>query len=302
MSERPTVFVGSSKEGLSAAQALQINLDHLAEVVTWNQGVFGLMSGGLESLFSALDSFDFAVFVLTPDDLTESRDVKSASPRDNVLLELGMFLGRIGRERTFAVFDRSAQLKMPSDLAGITLASFEPPNAGTWESAMGAASTQISNHIKRLGSRSSALKRDIASPNHSDLRLSEPAVMKLPAASSDSPPARDLPKYIIKSAQDYAAARNEIETQARSLLAQIILKVAHSAEAPSLSDLDAMSLSELTQVAQHYGKDPGPMLNINFLRHTVPKDDAKPWQLTKAQRDIDDAQAVLLNLQKIATS
>ena len=46
---------------------------------------------------NALDQFDFAVMILSPDDMTESRDQSYASPRDNVLFELGLFMGRLGR-------------------------------------------------------------------------------------------------------------------------------------------------------------------------------------------------------------
>jgi len=47
--------------------------------------------------------FDFAALVLTADDLTASRQVVSLGPRDNVLFELGLFMGRLGRSRTFVI-------------------------------------------------------------------------------------------------------------------------------------------------------------------------------------------------------
>ena len=56
----------------------------------------------LENLVAVLPKFDFAVLVLTGDDLTTSRHIKTASPRDNVVFETGLFMGRIGRERTFS--------------------------------------------------------------------------------------------------------------------------------------------------------------------------------------------------------
>ena len=82
---RPSLFVGSSTEGLRIAKALQVLLDHACEVTIWSQGVFGLGQGTLESLVLALDEYDFAVLVLTADDLVTSRDALSAAPRDNVL-------------------------------------------------------------------------------------------------------------------------------------------------------------------------------------------------------------------------
>ena len=70
--KRPKVFVGSSTEGLSIAKAIQLNLDHEyheCEVTLWSQGVFGLGRGTLEDLVREAGTADFAVLVLTPDDL-----------------------------------------------------------------------------------------------------------------------------------------------------------------------------------------------------------------------------------------
>jgi hypothetical protein len=153
---RPVAFIGSSAEGLPLAKAIQVNLEHACETIIWSQGIFGLSDGTLEALVSRLDDFDFAILVLTADDVSISREVKAPAPRDNVLLELGMFIGAIGRERTFAVVDRSSKMKLPSDLAGITLAEFEPPSKGNAQSAVGAASTKIEAAIGKLGIRPAA--------------------------------------------------------------------------------------------------------------------------------------------------
>jgi predicted nucleotide-binding protein len=98
---RPSVFVGSSSEGLNVARNIQALLDRECEVKLWDQGVFGLSTGTLESLVLALDEFDFAILVLTPDDMILSRGQEHPSARDNVLFELGLFMGGLGRPRTF---------------------------------------------------------------------------------------------------------------------------------------------------------------------------------------------------------
>jgi hypothetical protein len=149
--KRPSVFIGSSSEGLKIAKNLQLLLDHSCEVTIWSQGVFGLSQGTLESLVLALDDFDFAVLVLTPDDMVNSRGTTGSAPRDNVLFELGLFMGRLGRNRTFILYDRSEDLKLPSDIAGVTPATFEPHSSGNLQSALGAASTQIENCIEEFG-------------------------------------------------------------------------------------------------------------------------------------------------------
>lgn len=150
---RPSVFIGSSTEGERIAKALQQLLDQPCEATVWSQGVFGLSLGTLESLVGAIEQFDFAILVLTPDDLVSSRSKKTAVPRDNVLFELGLFMGGLGRDRTFIVYDRTAQIKLPSDLAGVTAATFEPHSSGNLRSSLGAVATHIEDRIERLGLR-----------------------------------------------------------------------------------------------------------------------------------------------------
>ena len=150
---RPTVFIGSSAEGLSVAEAIQQNLDRVAECVPWSQGVFGLMGGTLETLVAQVETFDFAILVLTDDDLVSVRGTTEPCARDNVLFEFGLFVGAIGRERTFGVFDRTSKLRIPSDLAGVTLASFQPHSSGNAQASLGATCTEIKAIIDSLGPR-----------------------------------------------------------------------------------------------------------------------------------------------------
>jgi predicted nucleotide-binding protein len=55
---RPSVFIGSFSEGLPVAEAIQVNLDQVCEVVVWSQGIFGLSQGTLENLVDKADEFD----------------------------------------------------------------------------------------------------------------------------------------------------------------------------------------------------------------------------------------------------
>src|SRR4051812_1275703 len=98
MGEKPYIFIGSSSEGLQVARAIQQNLDRDADVVIWDQGAFQPGDNYLESLQKQMSKADFAVLVLTQDDITISRNQKMASPRDNVLFELGLAIGSVSRE------------------------------------------------------------------------------------------------------------------------------------------------------------------------------------------------------------
>lgn len=150
---RPSMFIGSSAEGLHIARAIQVEMDHECEVEIWHQGAFGLMGGTLESLVIASERFDFATFVVVPDDTTTSRRRKLAIARDNVIFELGLFIGAIGRSRTFMVYDRSNRPNLPTDLAGVTPATFEPHKSGNLVASVGAACTTIKTAVTRLGAR-----------------------------------------------------------------------------------------------------------------------------------------------------
>jgi predicted nucleotide-binding protein len=150
-SRKSRVFVGSSAESLPHAYAVQENLDpHDADVKVWPQGVFDIGSYGLESLLEAVKSHDFGVFVFAPDDVTIIRKVAHKVVRDNVIFELGLFMGGLGRERTFVIAPTGIDLHLPTDLLGWNVAHYDPNRADT-VAAMGIACNQIRLAIRRLG-------------------------------------------------------------------------------------------------------------------------------------------------------
>ena len=124
--EIPNVFIGASSEFDVIAQKISKKLPKSNDIkpVHWKNGVFELSKSNIESLCAIADRADFGVFLLSKDDLTKSRGKKRASPRDNVLFELGLFMGSIGRERTFAVCC-GKNLKIPSDLYGVTFSKLD---------------------------------------------------------------------------------------------------------------------------------------------------------------------------------
>ncbi|MFD8542545.1 TIR domain-containing protein [Streptomyces sp. NPDC059649] len=182
---RPSLFVGSSSEGLRIAEAVQVVLDDVCEVELWTQGSFGLTQGTLESLVSALPRFDFALLVLTADDLTVSRNVERPTARDNVLFELGLFIGALGRDRTFMLYDRTNPPAMPSDLAGIAAATFAPQASGNLEAALGAPCTKIRRAVERLGARADKRFRDLekATTSVEDVGATMQSLLRLLARS-----------------------------------------------------------------------------------------------------------------------
>lgn len=148
---RPRVFIGSSIEGLEVAEAVQLGLDYDAECTIWSQGVFGLSSGTLESLLRAVKDFEFAILVLSPDDLIHKRGTARNSPRDNVLFELGLFMGALGRERTYLVLCRDKAIDLPTDLAGVAVADYGHRADGNLQAALGSVCTRIKTAIRNAG-------------------------------------------------------------------------------------------------------------------------------------------------------
>lgn len=148
------IFIGSSVEGLKIAYAVQQNLRHTAETTVWDQGVFDLSSTTIESLIKVLDNSDFGIFVFSPDDIIKFRGNEALTVRDNVVFELGLFIGRLGRERSFILIPEGAEIKLPTDLLGITPGNYEVNRSdNSDQAATGAASHQIRLQIERLGSR-----------------------------------------------------------------------------------------------------------------------------------------------------
>ena len=96
--QKPTIFVGSSTEGLEFARAIRSLLQDEAELTLWNEGFFGVGNVFVDTLITGVGRFDFAVLVLTPDDLVQSRNAESFGPRDNLLFDLGLFMGRLERK------------------------------------------------------------------------------------------------------------------------------------------------------------------------------------------------------------
>jgi hypothetical protein len=122
---KPKVFIGSSEANSRVARAIADGLEPSANVTVWNEGVFRLNDSFLDDLFAAPNQFDFAVMVWAPDDVTDSKGQSLASPRDNVIFESGLFMGMLGLDHVFVVQDQECPTKIPSDFAGITLATYD---------------------------------------------------------------------------------------------------------------------------------------------------------------------------------
>ena len=122
----PVLFLGSSKESLPIVDAIISGLDcSRVTPVPWTEDVFWPSDTAVEDLEAQLLHTDFAVLVFGPDDKIISRDTPFEGPRDNVLIEFGMFLGAISRKRTYFLKPKGMSIKVPTDIIGLTPIEYE---------------------------------------------------------------------------------------------------------------------------------------------------------------------------------
>ena len=149
---RPVLFVGSSRESLPIAQAIRVDLDYADVVVRlWTDGVFGASQFPIIELEKQIQEADFAMLVLGPDDEIVSRNEKSAAPRDNVIFELGLFMGALSHKRTFMIIPRGCDIKIPTDLLGLTPMDYKSGDLSDLASSLGPVCEQLRRIINKVG-------------------------------------------------------------------------------------------------------------------------------------------------------
>jgi hypothetical protein len=121
------VFVGSSGSSLGVANLIANRLERSTSISVrvWDEGVFTMNRSILDRLVETVNEYDFAVMIWGADDVTSSKGASTASARDNVIFECGLFMGVLGKDRVFIVRDCNANMKIPSDFAGIVLGDYD---------------------------------------------------------------------------------------------------------------------------------------------------------------------------------
>jgi CRP/FNR family transcriptional regulator, cyclic AMP receptor protein len=148
----PVVFVGSSSESLHIAKMLCTSLSRKrTEPRVWAEGVFQCTRATIEDLTVAAGQTDFALLVLSADDVTVSHGRKKASPRDNIIFELGLFMGALGRDRTYVVAPAPLDIKIPTDLLGVTLLTYSRRRGQSLSDAMKPVTRELLRLIHRYG-------------------------------------------------------------------------------------------------------------------------------------------------------
>ncbi|MGL6626734.1 TIR domain-containing protein [Aeromonas jandaei] len=149
---KPRLFIASSVESLPIAEAVNVNLDHDFEITIWKNGTFKLSSSTIDDLVEKSSSVDFALFIFAPDDITSIRSRNEHVVRDNVIFEMGLFVGAIGKSRSFILKPRNVEMHLPTDLLGVTPADYDASRSdGDLVSATNRACALIKAEVSRLG-------------------------------------------------------------------------------------------------------------------------------------------------------
>jgi len=123
---RPVIFIGSSSESLNIAREIESSFQYDDfNIKLWTNNIFKASEFPIESLNTQVQNSDFAILILGTDDLVISREAEYNAPRDNVIFELGLFMGVLSRHRTFMVQPKDFDVKIPTDLMGINILNYK---------------------------------------------------------------------------------------------------------------------------------------------------------------------------------
>ena len=93
----------------------------------------------IEKFLANADKSSFAVVVLSPDDMaypkSASADTARPRARQNVILEMGFFIGKLGRDRVVMLYREDDDFEMPSDISGMIYKLYDG-DSGNWRSEL----------------------------------------------------------------------------------------------------------------------------------------------------------------------
>ena len=143
------MIIFSSKENLNLAEAIQryyLRTDtYTTEVCT--KGFLAFSQDCISNFQDIRYEYDFAVVICGADDGLAARGKRKKTSRDSVLLELGMCINSFTLNRVIIV--KHKDVKLPSDLDGITAIEYNQLETDNIDAAAGAICSQISKYVKR---------------------------------------------------------------------------------------------------------------------------------------------------------
>ncbi|MCL1640834.1 TIR domain-containing protein [Elizabethkingia anophelis] len=95
--------------------------------------------------FTDYSDVGFAIILLSADDTAYQKndpDKIQNRARQNVILELGYFLGKLGRNKVLSLYEENSNLEIPSDYMGVLFTPYD--NHGSWK-------TKLARELRHVG-------------------------------------------------------------------------------------------------------------------------------------------------------
>jgi CRP/FNR family cyclic AMP-dependent transcriptional regulator len=140
------VLIMSSVAGSGIARVIGRELENEQfTMVLLTDSIFKGSSKGsshtMEGLESILDQSDVAIAVAEPNERS----------RDNLIFELGFFMGRLGRHRTFLVEPRGEDINLSPQLAGMNTIAYKCSHSESLPNELAPACSKLRSAIRDLG-------------------------------------------------------------------------------------------------------------------------------------------------------
>lgn len=154
------IFIGSSSEAKDVADNLSVILGRKGFFAkTWDNETFQYSDNYFESIKREIVLADYAILIVNPDDKIVKRGEETYTTRDNVWIELGMFIGVLGIKKVFYLsiidnrYEEKKEVPIPSDFAGIELPKVTRTEfREKFDQDLANICTTIEKRIKRLES------------------------------------------------------------------------------------------------------------------------------------------------------
>lgn len=110
--------------------------------------LFNQSSGGIQSIFDALsECANFAecsIVLLSADDIVLDTDNLQIlyRARQNVIFEMGLFAGHLGKNKVIVLYENHAKFEFPSDISGVFYIEYD--NTEKWKD-------KLKNNLRRIG-------------------------------------------------------------------------------------------------------------------------------------------------------
>lgn len=144
---KPKIFIGSSSAGYSVAEEVKRHLSKIGDCYLWKEAdIWETNCSTFNNLIRMSNYFDFGVFIATADDLTLTNEKVVTEPRDNVILEMALFLGAMGENKSFLIVENN--IKLPTDFQGIYMPRFDKNDSQSIEVVCNAYMDKIEEYFK----------------------------------------------------------------------------------------------------------------------------------------------------------